>query len=166
MVSHPCRENRQGWDARISASLFRQRLRAAAESRYRGRGYRRPSSRAYFFTLGLALMAAHPVLAWQLRPASSGSDRRHHSSYFFGGAMVSLAALATRNLTTVLALILMVSPVWGLRPRRALRSALTSLPMPGMVNSPFFLVSLTAVSASSSRPAAACLLVISSFSAM
>ncbi len=36
--------------------------------------------------------------------------------YFLGGAMTSLAALATRNLTTVLALILMVSPVWGLRP--------------------------------------------------
>ena len=37
----------------------------------------------------------------------------HHpgSCYFLGGAMVSLAALATRNLTTVLALILMVSPV-------------------------------------------------------
>ena len=32
-------------------------------------------------------------------------------SYFLGGAMVSLATLATRNLTTVLALILMVSPV-------------------------------------------------------
>src|ERR1700733_7064031 len=86
--------------------------------------------------------------------------------YFFGGAMVSLATLATRNLTTVFALILMGSPVWGLRPRRALRSALTSLPMPGMVNSPFFLVSLMAVSASSSRPAAASLLVMPSFSAM
>ena len=31
--------------------------------------------------------------------------------YFFGGAMLSFAALATRNLTTVLALILIVSPV-------------------------------------------------------
>src|ERR1035441_9572030 len=91
---------------------------------------------------------------------------RAWSAYFLGGAMVSLAALATRNLTTVLALILIGSPVWGLRPMRALRSALTSLPMPGMVNSPFFLVSLTAISASSSRPAAACLLVISSFSAI
>jgi hypothetical protein len=40
-------------------------------------------------------------------------DGRHQSAYcyFLGGAMVSLAALATRNLTTVLALILMVSPV-------------------------------------------------------
>src|ERR1700684_2523965 len=49
--------------------------------------------------------------------------------YFLGGAMVSLATLATRNLTTVFALILIGSPVWGLRPMRALRSALTSLPV-------------------------------------
>jgi hypothetical protein len=33
------------------------------------------------------------------------------SSYFFTGAIASLAALATRNLTTVLALILIASPV-------------------------------------------------------
>ena len=33
------------------------------------------------------------------------------ASYFLGGAMTSLAALATRNLTTVLALILMAAPV-------------------------------------------------------
>ena len=45
--------------------------------------------------------------------------------------MTSLAALATRNFTTVLALILMASPVWGLRPMRALRSAFTRRPMPG-----------------------------------
>src|SRR5580700_5736363 len=88
------------------------------------------------------------------------------SNYFFAGAIVSFATLATRNFTTVLALILIVSPVCGLRPSRALRSAFTSLPIPGIVNSPFFLVSFTAVSASNSRPAAACLLVISSFSAM
>src|SRR4051794_9952907 len=66
------------------------------------------------------------------------------SHYFLGGAIVSFATFATRNLTTVLALILMASPVCGLRPVRALRSAFTSLPMPGIVNSPFFLVSLTA----------------------
>ena len=35
--------------------------------------------------------------------------------------IASLAALATRNFTTFLALIWMVSPVAGLRPRRALR---------------------------------------------
>src|SRR5271156_5329568 len=80
--------------------------------------------------------------------------------------MVSLAALATRNLTTVLALILMVSPVWGLRPMRAFRSAFTNRPSPGMTNTPFFFVSFTAVSASRSRKAADCLLVNSSFSAI
>ena len=79
--------------------------------------------------------------------------------------MTSLAALATRNFTTVLALILMASPVWGLRPMRALRSAFTRRPMPGITKTPFFLVSLMAVSASRSRKAADCLLVSSSFSA-
>src|ERR1700733_5046867 len=85
--------------------------------------------------------------------------------YFLGGAITSFAALATRNLTTVLALILMASPVCGLRPMRAFRSAFTRRPMPGMMKTPFFLVSLIAVSASRSRKAADCLLVISSFSA-
>ena len=68
--------------------------------------------------------------------------------------MTSLAALATRNLTTVLALILMAAPVWGLRPMRALRSAFTRRPMPGITKTPFFFVSLMAVSASRSRKAA------------
>src|ERR1035437_4611079 len=92
--------------------------------------------------------------------------RTRKSNYFFAGAITSLAALATRNFTTVLALILMAAPVWGLRPMRALRSAFTSRPMPGITNTPFFLVSLMAVSASRSRKAATCLLVSSSFSAM
>src|ERR1700722_7456476 len=85
--------------------------------------------------------------------------------YFFGGAITSLADFATRNFTTVLALILMASPVWGLRPMRALRSAFTKRPIPGITNTPLFLVSLMAVSASRSRKAADCLLVSSSFSA-
>ena len=72
-------------------------------------------------------------------------------NYFFGGAMVSLADFATRNFTTVFALILMASPVCGLRPMRALRSAFTSRPMPGITNTPFFLVSFMAVSASRSK---------------
>ena len=59
----------------------------------------------------------------------------------------------------------MAAPVWGLRPMRALRSAFTSRPMPGMTKTPFFFVSLIAVSASRSRKAATCLLVSSSFSA-
>src|SRR5580658_8747738 len=90
---------------------------------------------------------------------------RSPACYFFGGAMTSLAALATRNFTTVLALILIAAPVCGLRPMRALRSAFTRRPMPGMMKTPFFLVSLRAVSASRSRKAALCLLVSSSFSA-
>src|SRR5437667_1721915 len=47
--------------------------------------------------------------------------------------IASLAAFATRNLTTFLAGILMVSPVAGLRPIRALRLTSTSLPRPGKV---------------------------------
>src|ERR1035437_7442133 len=86
-------------------------------------------------------------------------------NYFLVGAMTSLAALATRNFTTVLALILMAAPVWGLRPMRALRSAFTNRPLPGSTKTPFFLVSLMAASASRSRKAADSLLVISSFSA-
>jgi hypothetical protein len=45
--------------------------------------------------------------------------------------MASFAALATRNFTTRLAAIWMVSPVFGLRPMRAARLRSTSLPMPG-----------------------------------
>src|SRR6185437_13442281 len=74
--------------------------------------------------------------------APEGTDH-----YFFEGAIASLADLATRNLTTVLALILMAWPVCGLRPMRAFRSAFTSRPMPGMTKTPFFLVSLMVVSA-------------------
>ena len=55
--------------------------------------------------------------------------------FYFLPRIASLAALATRNFTTRLALIWMVSPVAGLRPTRALRLTSTSLPRPGMVNS-------------------------------
>jgi len=47
--------------------------------------------------------------------------------------IASFAALATRNFTTFLALIWIVSPVAGLRPWRALRWTRTSLPRPGSV---------------------------------
>src|SRR5262249_10218536 len=56
----------------------------------------------------------------------------------------------TRNLITVLAGILIVSPVAGLRPSRAFRCCLTSLPIPGIVNSPAFFASLYAMSAKDS----------------
>src|SRR3954468_7656478 len=86
-------------------------------------------------------------------------------SYFFG-AMASFAAFATRNFTTVLAAILIGSPVCGLRPMRALRLAFTRRPRPGITKIPDFLVSLIAVSASVSRNVAAVLLLVSSFSAI
>ena len=52
---------------------------------------------------------------------------------YFAPRIASLAALATRNLTTRLAAIWMVSPVAGWRPIRALRLTRTSLPSPGRV---------------------------------
>jgi hypothetical protein len=52
--------------------------------------------------------------------------------------MASFAAFATRNFTTFLAGILIDSPVAGLRPIRAFRSTLTSRPIPGNTNTPFF----------------------------
>src|SRR6266850_2502177 len=81
-------------------------------------------------------------------PGAAGAPARHSSmertspfgpqaeNYFFfaPGAMASLAALATRNFTTVLAAILIASPVAGFRPIRALRFDLTSRPMPGRTN--------------------------------
>ena len=84
----------------------------------------------------------------------------------WGGGDVVLDGLGDAELDDGLGLDLDGFAGLGLRPRRALRSALTSLPMPGMVNSPFFLVSLTAVSARVSRKVETCLLLSSSFSAM
>src|SRR3984893_6634546 len=101
----------------------------------------------------------------QGRPQPGLRHQFHHNDYGFLGAIASLAALATRNFTTVLALIWMGSPVCGLRPTRALRCAFTSRPRPGTTNTPFFLVSLMAVSANCSRNNAAVLLLSSVFSA-
>src|SRR5205823_4159782 len=95
---------------------------------------------------------------------------RHYGLIFLiflsgGGAMSSLALLATRNFTTVLALIWIGSPVRGLRPMRALRCPFTRRPRPGTTNTPFFFVSLIAVSANCSRKVATVLLLVPSFSA-
>src|ERR1700730_13844062 len=70
----------------------------------------------------------------------------------------SLNAFAARKRTTVLALILMVSPVAGLRPRRALRCALTARPRPGITNLPALLASFTANLNNSSKKATVCFL--------
>jgi len=53
------------------------------------------------------------------QPAFASSKSDHY--FLGGGAIASLVALATRNFTTVLALIWIGSPVCGLRPMRALR---------------------------------------------
>jgi len=71
--------------------------------------------------------------------------------YFFIPRTASFAALATRNLTTVLAGILIFCCVLGLKPVRAFLFCFTSLPKPGTTNSPFFLVSLYARLLSVSR---------------
>src|SRR5579864_2007229 len=94
-----------------------------------------------------------------------GLARLDLSYFFLGGTMESLAALATRNLTTFLAGILIASPVAGLRPMRALRSTRTSLPIPGRTNTPFFFTSLTARLERESRIVRACLFVTSPASA-
>ena len=77
--------------------------------------------------------------------------------------IASFAAFATRNFTTFLALIWIVSPVAGLRPMRALRFTRTSLPKPGTVK-PFFAF-LYANAERASSAAAACFLLMTAFSA-
>ena len=63
-------------------------------------------------------------------------------AYFFAPRIASLAALATRNLITVLAGIRIFSWVLGLIPVRAFRFCFTNLPNPGRTNSPFFFATL------------------------
>src|SRR5580700_7046408 len=72
----------------------------------------------------------------------------------------SLNAFAARKRTTVLALILMASPVAGLRPMRALRCAFTARPIPGITNFPADFASFTARLNSSSKKATVCFLEI------
>src|SRR5580658_8662810 len=89
----------------------------------------------------------------------SGGAIRHSNQaergYF---STASLNALAARRRTTVLALILIASPVAGLRPMRALRCALTARPIPGITNLPAPRVSFTASLNSSSKKATTCFL--------
>src|SRR5271166_4321641 len=81
--------------------------------------------------------------------------------YFFTPKTASFAALAIRNLTTVLAGILIFCCVFGLKPVRAFLFCFTSLPKPGKTNSPFFLISLYASALSVSRNTPAVLLLVS-----
>src|SRR5882762_11508697 len=64
---------------------------------------------------------------------AAGAHNLHEKNYF---RIASFNAFAGRRRTTVLALILMASPVCGLRPIRALRCAFTTRPIPGMTNLP------------------------------
>src|ERR1700733_12576725 len=82
------------------------------------------------------------------RKNSAGSGRRRPPIFarFFQGPILaargiyfrtaSLSALDGRRRTTVFALILIGSPVCGLRPMRALRCALTARPRFGITNFP------------------------------
>jgi hypothetical protein len=85
--------------------------------------------------------------------------------YFLGGTIASLAALAILIFTTVLAGILIVALVAGLRPMRAFLFTRTSFPIPGRVKEPAFLVSEMANAATSSMIPEEVFLVSSNFPA-
>src|SRR6202167_3080672 len=91
---------------------------------------------------------------WGFRRETFGPIRAE-PNYF---KMASLNAFDARRRTTVLALILIASPVAGLRPMRALRCAFTARPMPGITNLPAPRVSFTASLNSSSKNATTCFL--------
>src|SRR5271154_34171 len=93
---------------------------------------------------------------WGFRRETFGPIRAE-PNYF---KMASLNAFDARRRTTVFALILMASPVAGLRPMRALRCAFTARPMPGITNFPELLDSFTASLNSSSKKVATCFLEI------
>jgi hypothetical protein len=57
------------------------------------------------------------------RPARGQPLARDEEQIYFFGTIKSFAALATRNLTTVLALIWMASPVWGVASHATFRFA-------------------------------------------
>ena len=79
---------------------------------------------------------------WSAQDQTLRLSRVKLLDYFFTPKTASFAALATRNLTTVLAGILIFCCVFGLKPVRAFLFCFTSLPKPGKTNSPFFLISL------------------------
>src|SRR5208283_1879499 len=94
-------------------------------------------------------------------PLTEKNEQQQNPDYFLTPRTASFAALATRNLTTVLAGILIFCCVLGLKPLRAFLFCFTSLPKPGRTNSPFFLISLYASALSVSRNTPAVLLLVS-----
>src|SRR5271168_3426810 len=115
--------------------------------------------------------------AGRKRSAGSGRRRPPILARFIQGPILaargvyfrtaSLSALDGRSRTTVFALILIASPVCGLRPMRALRCALTARPRLGMTNLPAPpLHSFTANLNSSSKKDAAVFFGVPHFSAI
>src|ERR1700727_578069 len=97
------------------------------------------------------------------RRVEIGARITRRKNYF---RTASLSAFDGRKRTTVFALILIASPVWGLRPMRALRCALTTRPNPGITNLPALpLASFTASLKSSSKKRVAFFLGVPTFSA-
>src|ERR1700732_1943776 len=93
-----------------------------------------------------------------------GPKLKPNCAYF---RTASLNAFDGRRRTTVFALILIASPVCGLRPMRALRCAFTTRPIPGITNLPAApLASFTASLNSSSKKRAAVFFAVPTFSAM
>src|ERR1700731_556258 len=98
------------------------------------------------------------------RASCRGPKLNGNCAYF---RTASLNAFDGRRRTTVFALILIASPVCGLRPMRALRCAFTTRPMPGITNLPAApLASFTASLKSSSKKRAAVFFDVASFSAI
>src|SRR5437762_3579158 len=98
------------------------------------------------------------------RSSCRGPKLERNRDYF---RTASLNAFDGRRRTTVFALILIASPVCGLRPMRALRCAFTTRPIPGITNLPAApLASFTASLNSSSKKRAAVFFAVPTFSAM
>src|ERR1700733_8793617 len=162
----------QQGDRRIAEDLDRERRlvdapvqgssRSAADQRCGG-------LRPHAVIIKLVLRGVAPAAQKKNSPRGLIIDRRGLELRKTTGYLriASLKAFEGRKRTTVFALILIASPVCGLRPMRALRCAFTTRPMPGMTNLPAPpLDSLTASLNSSSKNKAAVFFGEPIFSAM
>src|SRR5438034_4084776 len=89
-------------------------------------------------------LAAHLLIdplhrAYNGKPRRSGALRKPRRFYLHDYMTASLRSLDARKAIFLLALILMASPVAGLRPMRAGRLRTCRIPRPGMrMRAPFF----------------------------
>src|SRR5260370_110083 len=94
-----------------------------------------PSLLRYTFPAGNDSSQSKCVVVTRRWPRDGRAKMRtslgYARDYFFIPRTASFAALATRNLTTVLAGILIFCCVFGLKPVRAFLFCFTSLPKPG-----------------------------------